>query len=64
VDYDSLKGIVPPHDTTTYAEGVGLMFDRSPGPGGAKNPAGPPNTVIDIGDVLGALAQAFVVNCS
>ena len=63
VDYDSQKGILPPH--TSYLE-VGLMYDRSPGlpAGGGVDPAGAPNGVIDIGDVLAALSQAFVVDCS
>jgi hypothetical protein len=62
VSYDSLKGIQAPHDT--YLK-VGLMYDRSPGP--LPNPpwsAGPPNGVMDIGDVLAVLAQAFVVDCT
>jgi hypothetical protein len=45
-----------------------MMYDRSPGlgpdPVTGKDPAGPPNGVVDIGDVLGTLAQAFVVDCS
>jgi len=65
VDYDSLKGITPPHDS--YLEN-GIFFDRSPGagPDGVTgiDPAGAPNGVVDIGDVLATLAQAFVVDCS
>jgi hypothetical protein len=64
VDYDSLKGpILPPHNA--YLE-VGMMFDRSAGDAplpGKVDPAGAPNGKVDMGDVLGALAQAFVVNC-
>jgi hypothetical protein len=60
VRYDSDKN----GDTTPD----GRDYDRSPGAGPDPvtgiDPAGEPNGSIDIGDVLGALAQAFVVDCS
>ena len=72
VDYDSDKGIDTDGDTMTDVppDGVpdGRDYDRSPGldadPVTGIDPAGPPNSVIDIGDVLVVLAQAFVVDCS
>ena len=64
VDYDSLKGIIPPHDTYLSA---GVLYDRSPGlgpdPVTGIDPAGAPNGKVDMTDVLAALAQAFVVDC-
>jgi hypothetical protein len=68
-DYDSDKGVDTNGDTVAdiLPNGIpdGAEYDRSPG--AQPNPpwdAGPPNGVIDIGDVLGVLAQAFVVDCS
>jgi hypothetical protein len=65
VDYDSTKGI----DTLYHPIlKVGMMYDRSaglgPDPVTGKDPAGPPNGVINMIDVLAALAQVFQVNCS
>ena len=57
VDYDC--------DKNGDARKDGRDYDRTPGP--EPNPpwdAGPPNGLIDISDVLAALAQAFVVDCS
>jgi hypothetical protein len=71
VDYDSIKGVDMDGDTdddAPYSHGIeeGLKYDRSAGlgPDGGKDPAGPPNGVINMVDVLAALAQAFQVNCS
>jgi hypothetical protein len=73
VDYDSIKGVDLNGDSTDDAGTShnikeGLKYDRSaglgPDPVTGIDPAGPPNNVVDIRDVLGALAQAFVVNCS
>jgi len=63
VDYDSVKGSCDWNADTTPDE-EGLCYDRSPGP--EPNPpwdAGPPNGVIDMGDVLAALGQ-FGLDCS
>lgn len=57
VDYDSDKDGDGNED--------GISFDRSTSP--SPNPpwdAGPPNGIIDMSDVLAALAQSFVVDCS
>jgi hypothetical protein len=66
VAYDSLKDGDWNGDTVVdESDRVGLRYDRSPGL--EPNPpwdAGPPNGVVDIGDVLAALKQAFVVDCS
>jgi hypothetical protein len=73
VDYDSIKGVDLNGDSTDDAGTShnikeGLKYDRSaglgPDPVTGIDPAGPPNNVVDIRDVLAALAQAFVVNCS
>jgi len=70
VDYDCDKGIDTNGDTVADIPPNGLPdgrdYDRSPGlpPGGGADPAGPPNGVIDMADVLAALAQAFAVDCS
>jgi len=65
VAYDSQKDGDWNGDTVVAAsDRVGLRYDRSPG--SEPNPpwnAGPPNGVIDMGDVLAALAQ-FGLNCS
>jgi len=46
----------------------GQKYDRSAGPGPdlvtGVDPAGPPDNVVDIRDVLAVLAQGFVVDCS
>ncbi|MFX1243308.1 MAG: hypothetical protein ACFFA7_18850, partial [Promethearchaeota archaeon] len=59
VDYDC--------DKDRSGDPDGKDYDRTPGlsaaPGGV-DPAGAPNMIVDIGDVLAALAQAFVVDCS
>ncbi len=73
VDYDSIKGWDGDGDSVNDASPIhdieeGLKYDRSPGLGPSGDtgvdPAGPPNGVIDTGDVLAALAQAFLVDCS
>ena len=73
VDYDCVKGVDLDGDTdddAPYSHGIveGLKYDRSPGPGPdvvtGVDPAGPPDNVVDIRDVLAVLAQAFVVDCS
>ncbi len=72
VSYDSDKGADVDGDTVadTPPDGVpdGREYDRSPGlgpdPVTGIDPAGEPNGVIDIADVLAALAQAFAVDCS
>ncbi|MDH5201311.1 MAG: hypothetical protein OEW93_10515, partial [Candidatus Bathyarchaeota archaeon] len=72
VSYDSDKGVDTDGDTVADIppDGVpdGRDYDRTPGldpdPVTGIDPAGPPNGVIDIGDVLAVLAQAFVVDCS
>ncbi len=64
VSYDTVKGSCDV-DGDTAPEREGLCYDRSPSE--EPNPpwdAGPPNGAIDMGDVLAALAQAFVVDCS
>lgn len=64
VDYDSVKGSCDWNGDTT-ADEEGRCYDRTPG--AEPSPpfeAGPPNGVIDIGDVLAALVQAFVIDCS
>jgi hypothetical protein len=68
MDYDCDKGMDTNGDIVVDIppDGVpdGRSLDRSPGP--APNPpwdAGPPNGVIDMGDVLAALAQ-FGLDCS
>jgi len=66
VSYDSLKDGDWNGDTVVDAnDRVGLRYDRTPG--SEPNPpwdAGPPNGVIDIGDVLACQAQAFVLDCT
>jgi hypothetical protein len=70
VDYDSDKGVDTNGDTTADIppDGLedGLGYDRSPGlpPSGGADPAGEPNGVVDIGDVLAALAQAYLADCT
>ena len=72
VDYDADKGVDTDGDTAADippdSVDDGVSYDRSPGPDPDPvtgiDPAGPPNAVIDIGDVLAALAQAFLVDCS
>jgi hypothetical protein len=73
VDYDTIKGVDLDGDTdddAPYSHGIeeGLKYDRSaglgPDPVTGKDPAGPPNGVINMVDVLAALAQAFQVNCT
>jgi hypothetical protein len=79
VDYDSTKGILPPHDTTLIVDldgdtvldvplVVGVQYDRSPGlppdPVTGIDPVGPPDGVIDMFDVLMVASQAFKVDCS
>jgi hypothetical protein len=73
VDYDSIKGVDLDGDTdddAPYSHGIeeGLKYDRSagadPDPVTGKDPAGPPNGVINMIDVLATLAQAFAVDCS
>ncbi len=64
VSYDTVKGSCD-MDGDTTPDKEGLCYDRSPSAG--PNPpwdAGPPNSVIDMGDVLTVLAQAFVVDCT
>jgi hypothetical protein len=74
VDYDSLKDGDWNGPVTMYPDlieddldEVGRRYDRSPGdpptPQGF-DPTGPPNGGVDVGDVLGALAQAFDIDCS
>ena len=61
VDYDTVKGSCTIGGVPDQEEG--LCYDRSPG--AEPNPpwdAGPPNGVIDMADVLGALAQTWL-NC-
>lgn len=70
VDYDADKGVDTDGDTVADippdSVDDGLSYDRSPGdpPVNGFDPAGPPNGVIDMGDVLAVLAQAYVVDCS
>ncbi len=72
VDYDSDKGIDTNGDTVADIppDGVadGIEYDRSPGlgpdPETGIDPAGPPNSAIDMSDVGAVLAQTFVVGCS
>ena len=73
VDYDCVKGVDLDGDSTDDAGTShnipeGQKYDRSPGlgpdPVTGIDPAGPPDEVIDIRDVLATLAQAFVVDCS
>ena len=67
VAYDTVKGVDLNGDTTNDVTPLhpeipeGLIYDRTPGPGLS---AGAPDGVIDIGDALVALKQAFVVNCT
>lgn len=69
VDYDCIKGVDLDGDSVDdvgTSEGMeeGLKFDRSPG--SEPNPpwdAGPPDGIIDMGDVVGILAQVFIVDC-
>jgi hypothetical protein len=63
VSYDTIKGSCDIHGDAT-PDKEGLCYDRSAS--SAPNPpwdAGPPNQVVDIRDVLAALAQ-FGLNCS
>ena len=63
VGYDTVKDSCTIGGLPSQEEG--LCYDRSVG--AEPNPpwdAGPPNGVIDMADVLAALAQAFVVNCT
>jgi hypothetical protein len=63
VDYDTIKGSCDWNADTTPDE-QGLCYDRTPG--AVPNPpwdAGPPNGVINISDVLVALAQ-FGLDCT
>jgi hypothetical protein len=74
VDYDAIKGVDLDGDTDSDIPPPpppieeGLKYDRSSAmgldPATGIVPAGPPNGVIDISDVLAVLAQAFVVDCS
>jgi hypothetical protein len=73
VDYDCVKGVDLDGDTdddAPYSHGIpeGQKYDRSaglgPDPVTGIDPAGPPDNVVDIRDVLAILAQAFVVDCS
>jgi hypothetical protein len=64
VDYDSVKGSCDVGGDTVPDE-EGMCYDRTPS--AIPNPpweAGPPNGVINMSDVLTALAQVFVVDCS
>jgi hypothetical protein len=71
VDYDCDKGADTNGDTAADIppDGVadGLDYDRSAGdpptPQGF-DPAGPPNDIVNMVDVLAALTQAFKVDCS
>ncbi len=73
VDYDSIKGWDGDGDSVNDANPIhdieeGLKYDRSPGLGPSTDtgvdPAGPPDGVIDIRDVLATIAQTFLVDCS
>jgi hypothetical protein len=74
VDYDSIKGVDLNGDTSNdimpplHAIEEGQKYDRSaglgPDPVTGKDPAGPPNGVVNMIDVLAALAQSFQVNCT
>jgi hypothetical protein len=73
VDYDCVKGVDLNGDSTddvgtSHNIKEGVKYDRSaglgPDPVTGIDPAGPPNDVVDIRDVLATLAQAFVVDCS
>ena len=71
VDYDSLKdgdwtgpAVMYPDGSTDAFDETGRRYDRTPGPlPNPPNDAGPPNGVVNISDVLAALAQAFIVDC-
>jgi hypothetical protein len=73
VDYDCVKGVDLNGDSTddvgtSHNIMEGLKYDRhagvGPDPVTGIYPAGPPDGVVDIRDVLATLAQAFVVDCS
>jgi hypothetical protein len=73
VAYDSVKGMDIDGDSTDdvgTSHGIreGQKYDRSPGlgpdPVTGIDPAGPPDGIIDVRDVLAVLAQAFVIDCS
>jgi hypothetical protein len=73
VDYDCVKGADLNGDTvddTGLAHPIkeGLKYDRTagldPDPVTLKDPAGPPNGVVNMIDVGVVLAQSFVVDCS
>ena len=73
VDYDSIKGVDTNADSVNdipeplHQIEEGQKYDRSygagPDPITGIYPAGPPNGVVDIPDVLAVLAQVFRVNC-
>lgn len=63
VSYDSVKGSCD-IDGDTAPEKEGLCYDRTAS--AVPNPpwdAGEPNGTIDMADVLGVIAQAFVIDC-
>jgi hypothetical protein len=73
VDYDTIKGVDLNGDTSddtglAHAIKAGTKYDRSaglgPDPVTLKDPVGPPNGVVNMVDVLAALAQSFQINCS
>ncbi len=73
VSYDSIKGMDLDGDGiddvgTSHGIHEGWKYDRSaglgPDAGTGIDPAGPPDGVVDVRDILAVLAQAFVVDCS